>query len=97
MLKATQGKIIQILFILMFFRHLHISPIQNSPFIITYASLVFTAADSLPSSTVALAAIRDLQTQQNLRLGTLPVTKSVLLIRSVQKVSLILCTEYILL
>ena len=47
------------------------------------------ASDPLPTNTVALAAIRDLQTQQSLRLGTLPATKSVLLIRSVQKVSFV--------
>ena len=42
-----------------------------------------------PSShdnSVALAAVRDLQTQRNLRLGAPPATKSTLLIRSVQKV-----------
>ena len=47
----------------------------------------------LPTNSVALAAIRDLQTQQNLRLGTLPATKSVLLIRSIQKVSLSLSSD----
>ena len=51
------------------------------------------ASDPLPTNTVALAAIRDLQTQQSLRLGTLPATKSVLLIRSVQKVSEWLCVQ----
>ena len=36
---------------------------------------------------VAMAAVRDLQTQQSLRLGAPLATKSVLLIRAVQKVS----------
>lgn len=35
---------------------------------------------------VALAAVRDLQTQQNLRLGAPLATKSVLLIKAVLKV-----------
>ena len=43
---------------------------------------------------VAMAAVRDLQTQQSLRLGAPLATKSVLLIRAVQKVSTFFWNEH---
>lgn len=45
----------------------------------------------LSHNAVALAAVRDLQTQQNLRLGAPLATKSVLLIKAILKVTTNFC------